>query len=169
MGKKGTDGRRTSGITPTQVMNELSQHGFVLVTIDPNQAKPPNASRQKGKATTAFRKNGTATQNQFRGQVRQQEAAAAEAQAKEAAERNQTGRKNGVRVTEHEVEDVVVRHHEIATSRTGKSIRMVRAQDRVEVLLPVDDHMTDNALKAIQQKTGVRLSHLQQLQHKNIL
>lgn len=158
MGKKGTDGRRTSGITPTQVMNELSQHGFVLVTTDPGQSR----------ATTAFRKTGTATQNHFKGQVYQQEAAATARRVEETTARNEAKARQGAKPEAFEAIDTSVRRQDIATSRTGKSIRIVRERDRVEVLLPVDDHMTDNALKAIQQKTGVQLSQLQQLQHKKI-
>lgn len=104
MGKKGTQGRRTSGITPAQVMNELQAHGYVLAT-NGNQA-----------VSTAFRKTVSATRNQFGADV--------------------------------------------ATSRTGRSVTMVC--DGVSVLLPVDGHMTDNALAAIQQKTGVSLAQLKQ-------
>lgn len=103
MAKKGVSSRRTSGITPSQVMAELTKHDFMLLT----GATPPS---------TAFRKTVSATRNRFGADV--------------------------------------------ATSRTGRSVTMVR--DGVSVLLPVGDHLTDNALKAIQQKTGVDLSHLEQ-------
>ena len=39
MGKKGTNGRRTSGITPAQVINELGMRGYKLVT-DEQQNQP---------------------------------------------------------------------------------------------------------------------------------
>lgn len=122
MGKKGTDGRRTSGITPAQVMNELSEHGFALVTAA-NQPAP----------STAFRKNVSATRNKLRPFI--------------AKELRQQG-------------------HEVVTSRSGDSVTMHRAGDGASVLLPVEGHMTDNALAAIQRNTGVVLANLQQLQHK---
>jgi len=133
MNKKGTDGRRTSGITPLQVMNELSQHGYQLLTT----TTPPTP-------TTAFRKVVTETRNQMRQYIPKE-----------------------------------LRHegHEVVTSKTGDSVFMVHVRDRqralegdesARILLPVKGHMTDRALGAIEQKTGVAVKQLQQLQHKRL-
>lgn len=55
MSKKGTQGRRTSGITPLQVLNALKAEGYAVVSA-PDQPPP----------STAFRKVVRETQNMLR-------------------------------------------------------------------------------------------------------
>lgn len=110
MGKKGTNGRRTSGITPAQVINELGMRGYKLVTDE-----------QQNQPKTAYRKRVHEVQNRFR-----------------------------------QLADGTV-----VTSITGDSVFMAKA-GYDQVLLPVDGHMTDVALAAIERKTGVPVTQLKQ-------